>query len=181
MKSQKERDLEHLLSAYADGEVTPEERAEIERALEEDEKLQARLDDHLLVSSLLRSSLEREADEVDFSGFADRVMERLPAHDRPTLWKRLGVWIDETLTFHRWQAASGLAVVVTLLIGGPLIWNAVREPPVAMIRTPSAGTQDAQVQAPTAVLELETAEDTDAMLFQTASGTTVIFVQGNDL
>ena len=179
MKSHTERDLEALLSAYADGEVTDEERTRVDQALQRDERLRARLDDHLLVSSLLRSSLESEADQVDFSGFADAVMEKLPRDDKASLWKRLGVWLDETLTFHRWQTASGLAVAVTLLVGGPLIWSALREPPVAMMRAQAPAPQETAADAASAVIELETAEDTDAMLFQTSSGTTVIYVQGN--
>lgn len=184
MKAHDERDLELLLSAFADGELSEEERAAVEAALRDDPKLRARLDDHLALSALLRASLEKEADAVDFSGFADRVMEKLPREERVSVWSRLGVWLDELFTYHRWQAASGLAAAVTLLVAGPLVWDAVRRQPAAF-QVARAPAGDVAVEGPrldgggATVIEIETAEDTDAMLFQTASGTTVIYVQGN--
>ena len=183
MHAPNDADLELLLSAYVDGELAPQERARVEAAIARDAKLQARVDDLRALSALMRTSLEQEADAVDFSGFADRVMAGLPEQKRASVWSRFGVWLDELFTYHRWQAASGLAVAVTLLAVGPLIWDAVRQP--AVVR-PSVQTSGETLEGPRlagsedfAVIELETAEDTDAMLFKTASGTTVIYVQGN--
>jgi anti-sigma factor RsiW len=173
MDARHDNDLEMLLSAYRDGELSPDERAVVEEALHSDPKLQARLSDHEALSGLMRATLEQEADQVDFSGFADAVMARLPAA-RPSLWARFTVWVDEMLTYHRWQAASGLSVAVVLLVAGPLIWNATKAPSGAMQGPLLAGGPGLST-----VIDVATPEDTDAMLFKTASGTTVIYVQGH--
>ncbi len=71
MEARHDHELEMLLSAYADGELAPDESAKVEAALRADPLLQARLADQKALSGLLRASMEMEADEVDFSRFAD--------------------------------------------------------------------------------------------------------------
>ena len=174
MEGRHDTELEMLLSAYADGELSPDERAEVEEALRGDPKLQARLADLEAFSGLMRASLEQEADLVDFSGFADRVMAALPAEKKPSAWARFTVWLDEQLQFHRWQVASGLGAAVVLLVAGPLIWDSVKAPTADLQGPLLAGGPGLST-----VIDVQTPEDTDAMLFKTASGTTVIYVQGN--
>lgn len=170
MDGRTEADLELLLSAYADGELAPAERERVEAALARDPKLRSRLDDHRALGGALRAALEQEADSIDFAGFTEAVMARLPAERKAPLGERLRAWIEETLTFHRWQAVSALSFAVLLLVAGPILWSNLR--PAAMEGPLLAGGD-------VAVLDVTTAEDTDAMLFTTASGTTVIYVQGN--
>ncbi len=178
MDGRRDIEMEMLLSAYRDGELSPDERAVVEEALREDPGLQARLDDHAALSSWLQASVEKEADLVDFSGFADRVMAGLPppVEERASAWSRFTVWLDETLTFHKWQAASALGAAVVLLVAGPLVWNATH-------KASDAGRMQGPLLAGgpglSQVISVQTAEDTDAMLFKTESGTTVIYVQGN--
>jgi len=175
MEARHDTELEMLLSAYADGELSPEERAEVEEALRGDPALQARLADLQALSGLMRASLEQEADAVDFSGFADAVMAKLPAAKKPSAWARFTVWLDEQLRYHRWQVASGLAAAVLLLVAGPLVWDSVRSPGTADLPGPLL----AGGPGLSAVIDVSTPEETDAMIFKTASGTTVIYVQGN--
>jgi anti-sigma factor RsiW len=55
------RKLERLISAYLDGEVTPEERREVERALERDPQARRLYEELREVRALLRGLREREA------------------------------------------------------------------------------------------------------------------------
>lgn len=183
MDGRSDIEMEILLSGYRDGELTLDERQVVEEALARDPRLRARLDDMQALSAFVSGSLEREADEVDFSGFADAVLAKVHpapvraavAEETPSLWARFGAWLDEILVSHRWQAAAALTAVVLLLVAGPLLWNSQR----------GAGSLDAQgpllAGGPgmASVIDVKTPEDTDAMLFNTASGTTVIYVQGN--
>jgi len=184
MEGRSEIEMEILLSGYRDGELSPGERQAVEEALARDPKLRARLDDMQALDAFVSAALEREADEVDFSGFADAVLERVaPAPavapvraqpHAPSAWARFGAWLEEVLASHRWQAATALAAVVLLLVAGPLLWNSRRDATLE-----AQGPLLAGGPGMASVIDVKTPGDTDAMLFNTASGTTVIYVQGN--
>jgi anti-sigma factor RsiW len=180
MEGRSEIEMEILLSGYRDGELSPDERQVVEEALARDPRLRARLDDMQALGAFVQASLEREADEVDFSGFADSVLERVapvaPVRvvEPPSLWARFGTWLDEMLGSHRWQAAAALAAVVLLLVAGPLVWNSQQGTSLE-----AQGPLLAGGAGMASIIDVATPEDTDAMIINTASGTTVIYVQGN--
>lgn len=65
-----------LLSAYLDDALTPGERAEVERALAADARLRTGLEALRTASLAVRRMAEAEAEQVDFTGLADRVLAR---------------------------------------------------------------------------------------------------------
>lgn len=162
-------EIDLLIAAWRDGELSPEDEARAEEALRRDPALVARARDQELMGALLRESLELQMEEVDFTGFADSVLEKVEiAPKKPPFWAGIGVSLSEFLTYRRWQVLSSAALAVLLLIAGPLVWESVRPP--ADIGPLFAG-------GPADVISLATSEHTDAMLFQTSSGTTVIYLQ----
>jgi anti-sigma factor RsiW len=180
MEGRSDMEMEILLSAYCDGEASADERKVVEQALAQDPRLRARLADLQATSALVQASLEREADQVDFSSFADSVMERVaPVRavakvESPSLWARFTAWLDDLFAHHRLQVTAALTVAVVLLVAGPLLWNQQQQTTLESQGPLLAGGADMA-----SVIDLATPEDTDAMIINTASGTTVIYVQGN--
>lgn len=160
--------IEELLSAHFDGELSPKDRARLERELAEEPRLEERLRDHEALGGLLREGLERRADAIDFSAFTDEVMARLPATPAaPSFLERFQQAFRDFLVVRRFQAISLAAAAVLLLIVGPLLWDA----------TSPAGDGPLLAGGMAQVISLDTPEHTDAMFFTTPSGTTVIYVQ----
>lgn len=167
MEARHEIDL--LIAAWRDGELSGEEKELAEDALRRDPTLIAKLRDQEAMGALLKDSLEMQMEEMDFSGFADSVLQQIEtAPERAPFWARLGVALSEYLAYRRWQVVSGAAVAMLLLIAGPLLWQSIR-PPTELGPLFAGGPVD--------VISLDTSDHTDAMLFQTSSGTTVIYLQ----
>lgn len=164
-------DIDRLIAAWRDGELSPEDEARAEEALRRDPELVAWTRDQEVMGALLRDSIEFRMEEMDFTGFADSILEKIEvAPQKAPFWAGIGVALSEFLTHRRWQVVSSAAVAVLLLIAGPLLWESIRPP--GDIGPLFAG-------GPTDVISLDTPDDTDAMLFQTSSGTTVIYLQEN--
>ena len=112
-----------LLSAYADGEVGARERRQVELHLSGCADCRARLADLQALSQAVSARLMSQADEVDFSRFADEVMRRVTP-DRPGLLERLRVGWQEILAYHRTAVVSSLlTAAVTLAIAIPLVYK----------------------------------------------------------
>lgn len=158
---------DELLSGYLDDELGPEDRARVEAALEADPTVAERLADLAAVSGALRSTLERAADEADFTGFADRVVERLPPF-RPPLGERLRVIVSEWFTYRRPALIAGAVATLLVVVGTPtlLLTGGGDTDPLAGYEGPLA-----------TVVSVDTPEGREPMLFNTASGTTVIYVR----
>lgn len=113
-----------LLSAYADGEVTAKERGQVELHLSGCADCRARLSDLKALSAAVAQVFTQEAEEADFSRFADDVLRRV-APERPSLLERLRVAWSEILTYHRTAVVSSLVTAaVTLAVAVPLAWRA---------------------------------------------------------
>ncbi len=159
---------DELLSGYLDDELGPEDRARVERALAEDPEVAARLADLTAVSGAVRGVLERAADEVDFTGFAERVVSRLPPY-KPPLRERIRVVLAEWLAYRRPALIAGAAAVLVVAVGTPALLVGNGEPqtePLAGFEGPLA-----------TVVSVSTPEGREPMLFNTASGTTLIYVR----
>lgn len=112
-----------LLSAYADGEVKPQERARIETHLSACVECRGRLEDLKAFSAAFADHLEAQADSVDFSHFADEVFKRIGPED-PGLFERMRIWWAEIMAYHRAAVVSSLATAaVTAAIAVPLVWK----------------------------------------------------------
>ena len=158
---------DELLSGYLDGELSPAERARVEAALAEDQKVADRLADLAAVSGAVRATLERAADEVDFTGFADRVVRELPPF-RPPWRERLRVAVSEWLAYRRPALIAGAVATLLVVVGTPtlLLQGGDTTDPLAGYEGPLA-----------TVVSVDTPEGREPMLFNTASGTTVIYVR----
>ncbi len=167
------RDLEERLSAYADGELPPEEAERLRVAIEGDPLAQAILKDHEALSLALRATLEEAGEKADFTGFVDGVMARVEAEraeasrpeEAPAPRRRLG-WFRLRRAPIFAAAAAALAAVV--VVGGP---GLVDEPSSA--RMLLAGDP-----ADATILSMTTSGDHGATLFKTSEGTTIIYLTG---
>lgn len=165
MNARDDQDL--LLSAFADGELDAEESAKIEALLAADPAAALRVEDTRALSSLLRTSLEQSADEVDFSGFADSVMARLTPH-RPPLATRMRRALADFFGQRRFQLALGAAAAAAVaVVATPYLREPSISPGLLLAGDPSAVN----------VLDMNAVGDHETMLFKTSAGATIIFVQ----
>jgi anti-sigma factor RsiW len=159
---------DELLSGYLDDELGPKDRARVEAALAEDPSVAARLADLAAVSGAVRGALEQAADEVDFTGFADRVLERLPPF-RPPWRERLRVAVSEWFTYRRPALVAGAVAAMLLVVvgvGTPVMLGGGEAAEPLAFDGPLA-----------TVVSVETPEGRQPMLLTTASGTTLIYVR----
>ncbi|MBI5545099.1 MAG: zf-HC2 domain-containing protein [Deltaproteobacteria bacterium] len=112
-----------LLSAYADGEVSVQERSQVDVHLSGCADCRARLQDLQSLSQVVAATLIAKAEDADFSRFADQVMARITP-DRPGLLERLRIGWQEILTYHRAAVVSSMVTAaVTLAIAVPLVYR----------------------------------------------------------
>jgi len=159
-----DRDL--LLTAFADDELDEAERAEIEALLADDPQAALRVADDRALSSLMRASFDQAADEVDFTGFADSVLAKLPAR-QPSLASRLRSLLGDAFGQRPFQFALGGAVAVAIAIVASPYLRPHESPGLLLAGDPSAAR----------VIDMDALGDHETMLFKTSGGATIIFVQ----
>jgi anti-sigma factor RsiW len=112
-----------LLSAYADGEVSARERAQVDLHLSGCAGCRGRLADLRALSAAVGQLFAQKAEEAEFSRFADEVLRRVTP-ERPSLVERLRVSWAEILTYHRTAVFSSLATAaVTIAVAVPVAWH----------------------------------------------------------
>jgi len=112
-----------LLSAYADGEASPRERSQVETHLSGCPDCRARLEDLKALSISFADHLQAQAEEADFSRFADEVFRRI-GPEEPGLLDRIRIWWSEVMAYHRTAVLSSMATAaVTVAIAVPLVWR----------------------------------------------------------
>ncbi|MFN7131126.1 MAG: anti-sigma factor family protein [Myxococcales bacterium] len=115
-----------LLSAYVDGELAGRELGHVETHLGGCADCRARVEDLKVLGRSVNAALMQQAEEVDFSGFADRVLKEITP-ERPGLLERLRVSWNELLDHHRAAVFSAAAAAaVALLVAVPATWYAAR-------------------------------------------------------
>ena len=105
------KDLDLLLAAYADGELTPEAVDEVERILAIDPAARRTVELHRGTTSLLRAALAEPAFATD-------------ATTTPNLPR--GMWASR----HGWAVAASLAIGI-VGFGGGTLWSSLEAPPLA--------------------------------------------------
>jgi len=160
-----DRDL--LLSAYADDELDAAEQAEVEAFLASDPEAALRVADDRALSALLRASFEQNADEVDFTGFADAVIAKLPAR-KASLASRLRAMLGDAFGQRPFQFAVGAAAAAAVaVVATPYLRGPAENQRILLAGDPSAAR----------VLDMDALGDHETMLFKTSGGATIIFVQ----
>lgn len=105
------------LSAFIDGELSPNERMDVERHLAACSDCAGRAADLRAESALIRVGMEMLVDEVDFRDFSQKVMARLTP-ERPPLLERWKLSLSELVTYRRGAIASFAAAAVAASVVG---------------------------------------------------------------
>lgn len=117
-----------LLSPYVDGELSPEERQQVEQHLANNKDSAAQVADFRAGDALMRHALEMQGDDVDWKAFTDGVMSQLTPEKLP-LFTRLKLALGEMFTYQRGPliagmvgaaAAIAIAVPVAMKLGAGL-------------------------------------------------------------
>ncbi len=107
-----------MLSAYVDGELTPEDRQLLEQHLTNNKESAGQVADFRAADGLMRHALEMQADGLDWKGFADDVMSKLTPEKLP-LFERLKLTLGEMFTYQRGPLIAGFvgaAVAVAIVV-----------------------------------------------------------------
>lgn len=118
MKTPGRDEILEKLSAYVDGELTPEERQQVEHALANDKVLTGLVADLRAGDALMRHSLEMQADTVDWKGFTDDVMAKVTPAKLPFL-ERLKLSFSEMFLYQRGPLVAGFvgaAAAVAIMV-----------------------------------------------------------------
>src|SRR4051812_23229801 len=103
------------LSAFIDGELDPADRQQVEQHLAHCKDCVGRVADLRAESGLIRIGLEMAADEVNWDGFAQKVLAQITP-EKPPLFERLRLSLSEMFLYQRGMLISGFAVAAALLL-----------------------------------------------------------------
>jgi len=154
-----------LLSPYVDGELSVEERRQVEQHLAHNEESARQVADLREGDALFRHALEMQGDEVEWKGFSDGVMARLTPEKLPWL-ERAKLTLSEMLTWQRGPLLAGLA--------GATAAVAIAIPVTMRFATPD-GYGATRVQVQTVALD-DTQANVKPVVMETDDGNAVIWV-----
>src|SRR6185436_8942236 len=116
--------FEPMLSPFVDGELTPEERQQVETHLAANKESAMQVADFRAASGLMRLTFEQQAEQEDWKDFSSQVLSKLTP-EKPPLFERLSTAISEMFTYQRGvfvgalaTAALMIAVAATAFIAG---------------------------------------------------------------
>jgi len=95
-----------LLSPYVDGELSPEERQQVEQHLSNNKESTAQVADFRAGDALIRHALEMQADQVDWKDFTDGVMGKLTPEKLP-FFERMKLTLSEMYLYQRGPLVAG--------------------------------------------------------------------------
>lgn len=154
-----------LLSPYVDGELSVEDRRQVEQHLANSGESAGQVADLRAGDALMRHALEMEADEVDWKSFTEGVMARLTPEKLPWL-DRVKLTLSEMLIWQRGPLLAGLA--------GAAAAVAIAIPVTMRLATPD-GYGAARVQVQTVALD-DTHSNVKPVVMETDDGNAVIWV-----
>jgi anti-sigma factor RsiW len=155
-----------LLSPYVDGELTAEQRLQVEQHLAHNPESAALVADLRAGDALMRHALELCGDDVDWKGFNDGVMARLSPEKLPLL-ERLRLTFTELLTWQRGPLVAGLV--------GATAAVAIAIPLTMKLATPD-GYGGARVLVQNVDVDSEARGQVKPVVMQTEDGDAVIWV-----
>lgn len=155
-----------LLSPYVDGELSPEERQQVEQHLAVNPESAAQVADFRAADGLMRLAMEMQADDVDWKSFTDGVMSQLVPHKLPLL-ERLKISLSEMFTYQRGPMVAGLVgAMAALAVAVPLGLKLAAHAP--------EGYASPRVEVQTVSVEQDATEH--AVVMETDNGDAVIWM-----
>lgn len=155
-----------MLSPYVDGELTPEERLQVEQHLANNPEAAAMVADLRAGDALMRHALELSGEDVDWKGFTDGVMAQLTPHKLPWM-ERFKLSLSEWLTWQRGPLVAGLvgaAAAVAIAI------------PVTLRLTTPEGYGAATLSVQTVDVDSDVRGQVKPVVMETEGGDAVIWV-----
>ena len=119
MSNPAHKELGQKLSAFVDGELSVEERKQIEQLLTNDKAAAGLVADLRAGSGLLRLTYEAKADEEDFKDFANQVLAKVTAQKLP-FFERLTLSLSETFKYQRPMLMTAVATAMALVVAVPV-------------------------------------------------------------
>lgn len=119
--------VKRLLSPYADDQLSGSDRAAVEKHLKDCPSCQARLADLKATSAVLGAYLQANADQADFSGFTNRVMQQIRKEPLP-LMQRLRLKWAELMAYNSRAIYAGLGAAVAAGVAVVLVQSGSRSP-----------------------------------------------------
>ncbi len=140
MSNPAHKDLEKL-SAFVDGELSVEERKQIEQLIANDKALAGLVADLRAGAGLTRLTYEAAADEVDFKDFANEVLAKVGANKESLgFFEGLKLRLAETFTYQKPMLVTAFATAMALAIAVPV--------GVGLMKGPAGyGAKDVEVQS----------------------------------
>ncbi len=155
-----------LLSPYVDGELTPEERQQVEAHLGANKDSAAQVADFRAADGLIRNAFEVQADEVDWKAFTDEVMGKVAPVPLP-FFERMKVTLSEMFLYQRGPLIAGFAgAAAAVAIAVPLSLSYAQGQPQGYAAT--------RVQVQNVSMERDSTFKPDVV--ETADGDAVIWV-----
>jgi anti-sigma factor RsiW len=117
-------ELKTHLMPYADGELDPELRAQVDAALAQSPELREELAEIQRISAFSHAAAFASAENVSFAGLYDGVMARIAAEAKvvapakPGVWARFTAWCGEVVRFERPLVAAGFAAAALAAVIG---------------------------------------------------------------
>ena len=106
--------FEPMLSPFVDGELTPEERQQVEQHLAANKESAMQVADFRAASGLMRLTFEQQADQEDWKDFSNEVLSKLTP-EKPPLFERLKTALSEMFTYQR-GTLVGAMVTAALMV-----------------------------------------------------------------
>ncbi len=153
-----------LLSPYVDGELTPEERQQVEQHLASNKESQAQVADFRAADGLIRHALELQADSMDWSSFSSEVMSKVSPGKLPWL-ERVRLFWSEMVSFQPKPLVAGLV--------GAAVAVAIAVPVSMKLATPDGYGASAMRVQTVSVGDNATVKP---VVMETASGDAIIWV-----
>ena len=166
--------IENLIEPYLDDELSQSKKEKVEQHLGECDSCQMALEALKLQGGLLREEIEAEAEKVDFTGFEDRVFQRIREERPPSFAERAGAWIREVAYYYRAVWITSLATAVLLV--------AILVPLLSRDTAPGAGTEIQVAKADNQVIidSMEYAGQRSMIFTVSKNNTTVIWLYDYD-
>lgn len=115
------KELLPKLSAFVDGELSVEERRQIEQLISSDKAMAGLVADLRAGAGLTRLTYESAADEIDFKDFSNNVLAKIGANKESLgFFEGLKLRLTETFTYQKPMLVTAFATAMALIIAVPV-------------------------------------------------------------